>query len=90
MNISGLSRGITTFLILSITTVIVGCDETVDKMVDPKITQIGTFDGCNVKLVDRGTTFRSFYIARCDNKTTTTQNIPLKNIMDRRTTIVTE
>lgn len=40
---------------------------------DPQIIDQGTFDGCQVSYVDRGYEKVSFYIARCDNTTTTTR-----------------
>lgn len=38
----------------------------------PEITQIGTFDGCNVSYVNRGNQSVSFYIAKCNNTETRT------------------
>lgn len=44
------------------------------KLANPVITSKGTYDGCEVKFVDRGYQTESFYLARCvegDTSTTT-------------------
>lgn len=42
-------------------------------MSQPEIAVIGTFDGCEVKFVNRYYRDRSFYLARCGDTATTTQ-----------------
>lgn len=39
----------------------------------PIIETLGTFDGCVTKFVNRGRTDNSFYLAKCGNTTTTSQ-----------------
>ena len=41
---------------------------------NPEVSDIGNVDSCHVKYVNRGQSVDSFFIARCDNTTTTTQN----------------
>lgn len=40
----------------------------------PKIEDPITVEGCDVKFVDRGQSYKSFYIAKCGDTTTTTTN----------------
>ena len=40
----------------------------------PVITTVGEFDKCTVKYVNRGTQVNSFYLAKCNSTTTTTNN----------------
>ena len=51
-----------------------GC-EYVDRLGKPTIIPVGNFDGCEVKMVHRGSELRNFYIARCGDTVTTTNNI---------------
>ena len=39
----------------------------------PELVEVGTFDGCTVKYVNRYYRDRSFYLARCQDTTTLTQ-----------------
>ena len=39
----------------------------------PDIITLGTFDGCEVKYVDRGFREQSFYLAKCGNTSTTSR-----------------
>ena len=41
---------------------------------NPEITDIGEFDGCAVRYVNRGTHDRSFYLAKCDTPSATVTN----------------
>lgn len=43
-----------------------------EQMKNPRITKIGTFDGCEVKYVNRYYAESSFFLARCDSTTATT------------------
>ena len=53
----------------------VGCNEESKRLLkSPAISDIGVFDGCQVKFIDRGNESRSFYIARCESTHTTTNN----------------
>lgn len=54
-----------------------GCDEQermAALMANPQVDDIGDFDGCHVKYVDRGYNVNSFFIAKCGNTTTTSNN----------------
>lgn len=58
-------------------TLLLGCAEKTEreaKYANPVIENIGMFDSCEVKYVNRGYQEKSFYIARCDNTATTTHN----------------
>lgn len=60
---------------------------------NPDINNVGTFDGCEVKYVDRGYNSYSFYIARCGNTTTATRNYTEqqgKTTVNRRSTVITQ
>ncbi len=41
---------------------------------NPEITDIGEFDGCSVRYVNRGTHGQSFYLAKCDAPSSTVTN----------------
>jgi hypothetical protein len=41
-------------------------------LANPTVNTVGTYDNCDVKYVDRGTSTNSFYIARCGDTSTTT------------------
>ena len=60
---------------------------------DPAINNVGTFDGCEVKFIDRGYHNFSFYIAKCGNTTTTTRNYTEqsgKTTVNRRSTVIAQ
>jgi hypothetical protein len=60
---------------------------------NPEINNVGNFDGCDVKYVDRGYHAYSFYIARCNNTTTATRNYTEqsgKTTVNRRSTVITQ
>ena len=62
-------------------------------LTNPDINNVGTFDGCEVKYVDRGYHAYSFYIARCGNTTTTTRNYTEqsgKTTVNRRSTVIAQ
>lgn len=56
---------------------LVGCknEEYEKKKANPDITVIGTFDGCEVKYVDRYYSSDSFYLARCGDTTAVTGRV---------------
>jgi len=47
-----------------------GCNE--EMIANPDIINVGTYEGCAVKYIDRGAQSRSFYIAKCESQSTTT------------------
>jgi hypothetical protein len=60
---------------------------------NPDVNDVGTFEGCEVKFIDRGYHAYSFYIARCGNTTTTTRNYTVqsgKTTVNRRSTVIAE
>ena len=62
-------------------------------LTNPDINNVGTFDGCEVKFVDRGYHAYSFYIARCGNTTTSTRNYTEqsgKTTVNRRSTVIAQ
>ena len=62
-------------------------------LTNPDINNVGTFDGCEVKFIDRGYHAYSFYIARCGNTTTTTRNYTEqsgKTTVNRRSTVIAQ
>lgn len=63
-------------MILSVMVSLTGCfgQEQAVLLVKPEITEIGEFDGCTVKFVNRGYNIDSFFIARCSDTTVTTRN----------------
>lgn len=72
-----------------------GCDEEKKALfANPSILDVGEYDGCSVKYVNRGWDSQSFYIARCGNTTTTTNNAMVKSgkytVLRRRTAITME
>jgi major membrane immunogen (membrane-anchored lipoprotein) len=77
---------------------LVGCggrtDEQAKAMLsNPDVNEVGTFDGCEVKYVDRGYHAYSFYIARCGNTTTATRNYTEqsgKTTVNRRSTVIAQ
>lgn len=57
----------------------------------PVVSDIGEFDGCQVKFVNRGYQVDSFFIARCGNTATTTRNFSEtqgKSTVFRRSTVI--
>jgi len=68
MNIS--TKIATTFLTVFVLT---GCNE--EKIANPDIYNTGTYEGCEVKYIDRGMQYRSFYIAKCAAPSTTVTNL---------------
>lgn len=57
--------------ILSVFT-LAGCNE--EKIANPDIYNVGTYEGCDVKYIDRGAQSRSFYVAKCTVPSTTVTN----------------
>jgi len=81
--------------ILAVCLALAGCEE--DKkllMANPEVIDVGEYAGCKVQFVDRGYATRSFFIARCGETTTTTNNAMVQSgktqILQRRTTIETK
>ena len=81
--------------------VLFGCDEDEQikqaKKAKPEVVNVGVFDDCNVKYVDRGYAELSFYLAKCETAnsttTTTTKNyyVPQgKTRVFRRSTVISE
>lgn len=57
----------------------------------PVIKQVGEFEGCKVKFVDRGYAVYSFYIANCQDASVMTRNYSErvgKYTQDRRSTVI--
>jgi hypothetical protein len=77
---------------------LVGCNQRTDEQAkamlsNPDINDMGTFDGCEVKFVDRGYHNYSFYIARCGNTSTLTRNYTEqsgKTTVNRRSTTIAQ
>ena len=72
-----------------------GCnnEEAQAKLNNPQTINIGEFDGCEVKFVDRGYESNSFYIAKCGNTTTTTRHwreTRGKSQVNRSSTVITQ
>lgn len=60
---------------------------------NPSIVDIGMFDDCSVKYVDRGYESRSFYIAKCATTNTTTKEYYQKqgkSTVFRRSVVITK
>ena len=80
--------------ILVATVLLSGCNEEEKALLaKPSISEIGEFDGCNVKFVNRGYEKLSFYIAKCDTTSTSTTNYTTssgKSTTFRRKTIITK
>jgi hypothetical protein len=85
-------------LIIAIVFALTGCgrrtDEQAKAMINnPDINFVGTYDGCEVKYIDRGYHDQSFYIAKCGDTTTLTRNYTEKqgkSTVDRRSTVITQ
>lgn len=68
-----------------------GCNEEKDAMfTNPQITETVEIDGCQVKYVNRGYEHKSFYLAKCGNTTTTSQNYRVGKTSRTSTVITTE
>ena len=53
-----------------------GC-EAEERLANPVIMNVGTYEGCAVKYIDRGSQYRSFYFAKCEAPSTVvTREIP--------------
>lgn len=80
--------GISALVLLS------GCQEKEKALLaKPKTYNIGEYDGCDVKFVDRGYHTLSFYIARCGATVTTTNNYTVsagKSQVSKRNTVITQ
>lgn len=62
-------------LLLVSTLALSGCNEEAKALyASPQVQDVGEFDGCQVKFVNRGYEIASFYIARCGSTVTTTTN----------------
>jgi hypothetical protein len=68
---------------------LVGCEED-PKVKNPVVYDVGTFNDCDVTYVDRGSDYRSFYMAKCGKTATTTQTYSSGKSSYRRTVIVDE
>lgn len=64
--------------VIAICLILPGCEKEDKLKASPETVRIGTFDGCEVKYVNRGYMYDSFFMARCDSTVTTTTNIPGK------------
>jgi hypothetical protein len=73
---------------------VTGCDKLDHTLLtEPKIEQIGTFDGCDVVFVDRGYDKASFFMAKCGNTSTITNNQTLfsdTSQFSKRSTVITQ
>jgi hypothetical protein len=72
---------------------LVGCNEEQDALYkNPVVQNVGQYEGCDVKFVNRGYQNVSFYIAKCGQTVTTTSNYETKSgkttVFNRNTTIV--
>lgn len=77
------NRGAIGFIVclitLAISALLTGCTSEADVAhlkklkTEPEITKIGTYDDCEVKYVNRGDRDNSFFLAKCDNTQTITQ-----------------
>lgn len=71
-----------------------GCKEEDELLKNPQTKDIGTFEGCDVKYVDRGYQSKSFYLAKCPgNKTshtTTWLETQQKSLVNRQNIAVTD
>jgi major membrane immunogen (membrane-anchored lipoprotein) len=75
-----------------------GCGSRTDEqakamLTNPDIVNVGTYDGCEVKFIDRGYQTQSFYLAKCNNTTTVTHNWMQQNGKSttfRRSTVITQ
>ena len=68
-------------------------DEARHLLANPSVSMVGTFDGCEVKFVNRGYSSTSFYIARCGDTDTATRNWTEgqgRSTVDRRSTVITD
>lgn len=57
--------------LVATTVALTGCKDE-DKKYNPEIGPVIKVDGCDVKYVDRGSTYSSFWIARCEQTATVT------------------
>ena len=85
-----------TIALLASAVMLLGCEET-DRAkalnANPVVVDIGTFDGCSVKFVNRGWKDDSFYIARCDTTVTQTRHWDErqgKTTVHRQSTMITK
>ena len=62
-----------------------------DRPAKVSVEDVGEFDGCTVKFVDRGSNTNSFFLAKCNSTATTTKNYSTggKAPSARRVTTVT-
>jgi uncharacterized lipoprotein YehR (DUF1307 family) len=73
-----------------LTVMLAGCGDDAAqqaKLTNPDITKLGTFDGCEVKYVDRGYESNSFYMAKCGNTVTQSSLFQSGKIQERMTSI---
>jgi hypothetical protein len=62
-------------------------------LTNPDINFVGVYEGCEVKFIDRGFHDRSFYIAKCGDTATLTNNYTEKqgkSTVNRRSTVITQ
>lgn len=72
---------------------LVGCNEEQDALYkQPVVQNVGQYDGCDVKFVNRGYQSVSFFIAKCGGTVTTTTNYHVQSgktsTFYRNTTII--
>ena len=73
-----------------------GCrsdEEAKAMLAKPDVIDVGTFEGCEVKFVDRGYQNSSFYLAKCGSTATLTRNWTQQNGKSstfRRSTVITQ
>ena len=79
---------------ISVVVGLTGCNEREEALLaSPQTIDVGTFDGCAVRFVNRGYASTSFYIARCDSNSTSTvtrnwRESVGKTTVDKRSTVV--
>jgi len=84
--------------LLAASALLTGCGARTDEqakemLTNPDINFVGVYEGCEVKYVDRGYQIKSFYIAKCGNTNTVTQNYNEqsgKTTVFRRSTVITQ
>lgn len=79
MNKLNIASGLVLTLAAGLILTTSGCGDDYEReqaynLAHPKISDEVNVDGCSVKYVDRGQSYKSFYIARCDGTTTLTTN----------------
>lgn len=83
--------------LLAASALLTGCGRTEEQakamLTNPEVVNVGTYEGCEVKYIDRGYQTQSFFLAKCGNTSTVSRRWEEQNGKShtfRRSTTITQ